>query len=340
MTRREVMALLGAPLAVPEGSVLVHEHVLVDFAGADKITPGRYDPEEVFRVARPKLEEIRKLGCRRFLECTPNFLGRDAKLLAHLSDAVGLEIWTNTGIYGAGGSRLGVPAFAWKETAEQLARRWIAEARKGIDGVKPRFIKTGVKGAPLEEIDRKLVRASAITSRETGLAIASHTGSGGAALEQLDILASEKVSAAKFVWVHAQNEKDHGIHEKVARAGAWVEFDGIRAQSAAWHLECLELHGRARAAGQMPDLTGRRLVPRRRGGGRRIPGLCVHLHGLPAQAGASLGAGIDGGKSGAGVRVVAGLRTARGSAYRHSAIHVSSGFSSNSIQGGARSSSQ
>jgi phosphotriesterase-related protein len=240
MTRREVMALLGAPLAVPEGSVLVHEHVLVDFLGADKITPGRYDPEEVFRVARPKLEEVRKLGCRRFLECTPNFLGRDAKLLARLSDAVGLEIWTNTGIYGAGGSRLGVPAFAWRETAEQLAQRWIAEARKGIDGIKPRFIKTGVKGAPLEEIDRKLVRASAVTSRETGLAIASHTGSGAAALEQLDILASEKVSAAKFVWVHAQNEKDHGIHEKVARAGAWVEFDGIRAQSAAWHLECLE----------------------------------------------------------------------------------------------------
>jgi phosphotriesterase-related protein len=240
MTRREVMALLGAPLALPEGSVLVHEHVLVDFVGADKITPGRYDPEEVFRVARPKLEEIRKLGCRRFLECTPNFLGRDAKLLARLSDAVGLEIWTNTGIYGAGGSRLGVPAFAWTETAEQLARRWIAEARKGIDGIRPRFIKTGVKGAPLEEIDRKLVRASAITSRETGLTIASHTGSGAAALEQLEVLTSEKVSAAKFVWVHAQNEKDHGIHEKVARAGAWVEFDGIRPQSAAWHLECLE----------------------------------------------------------------------------------------------------
>jgi len=233
ITRREMLAAL---LVAEEPSVLVHEHVLVDFAGADQ--PGRYDPEEVFRIAKPKLEEVKKLGCRRFLECTPNFLGRDVKLLVRLSDAVGLEIWTNTGIYGAA-ARKGIPAFAWQETPEQLARRWIAEARQGIDGVKPRFIKTGVNRTPLEEIDRKLVRACAITSRETGLPIASHTPSGAAALEQLEILASENVKPAKFVWVHAQNEKDHAIHEKVARAGAWLEFDGIAPRSADWHLECI-----------------------------------------------------------------------------------------------------
>lgn len=242
ITRRELIAGLVAQAVSPaagrtlQGSILVHEHVLVDFGGA--ADPGKYDPEEVFRIARPKLEEIRKLGCRRLLECTPNFLGRDPRLLARLSDAVGLEIWTNTGIYGAA-DRKGVPAFAWQETAEQLARRFIAEARRGIDGIRPRFIKTGVQGALLEEIDRKLVRAAAIASRETGLTIASHTGAGPAALEQLDILAAEKVSPAKFVWVHAQSEKDHALHEKAARTGAWLEFDGIGEKSAGWHLECL-----------------------------------------------------------------------------------------------------
>ena len=92
---------------------------------------------------------------------------------------------------------------------------------------------------PLVELDRKLVRAAAITSRETGLTIASHTGNGAAALEELEIVESEKVALSKFVWVHAQNEKDHAIHEKAARAGAWVEFDGIRAKSADWHLDCV-----------------------------------------------------------------------------------------------------
>lgn len=242
MRRREFLsglasAAVAAARAV-EGSILVHEHVLVDFIGADQIGPGRYDPEEVFRVAKPKLEEVKQLGCRRLLECTPNYLGRDPRLLAWLSDATGVEIWTNTGIYGAGKQRY-VPAFARQETAEQLARRWIAEARRGIDGVRPRFVKTGVSGAPLDEIDRKLVRAAAITSRETGLAIASHTGNGAAALEQIEILSAEKVRPSKFVWVHAQNEKDHRFHERAARAGAWVEFDGIRAKTAEWHRRCL-----------------------------------------------------------------------------------------------------
>jgi len=197
MLRREFLwAAGGAALAGKAASVLVHEHVLVDFVGADQIRPGRYDRDEVFRIARPKLEEVKRLGCRRLLECTPNFLGRDPELLARLSDAAGIEIWSNTGLYGAADHKF-VPAFARSETATQLARRWTEEAREAW---RPRFIKIGVNRAPLDELDRKLVRAAAITSRETGLTIASHTGDGAAAVEQLEIVITEKVSPAKFVW--------------------------------------------------------------------------------------------------------------------------------------------
>jgi phosphotriesterase-related protein len=129
----------------------------------------------------------------------------------------------------------------------------VDEARRGVDGMRPRFIKTGVNKGPLSEIDAKLVRAAAIASRETGLTIASHTGNGAAALEELDIVVSEKVAPAKFVWVHAQSEKDHAVHEKVARAGAWVEFDGIGAKSLDWHLQCVR-----HMSGQ--GLLGRTLV--------------------------------------------------------------------------------
>jgi len=236
MLRREFLwAAGGAALAGKAASVLVHEHVLVDFVGADQIRPGRYDRDEVFRIARPKLDEVRRLGCRRLIECTPNFLGRDPALLARLSDAAGIEIWSNTGLYGAADHKF-VPAFARSETATQLAKRWIAETREAW---RPRFIKIGVNRAPLDELDRKLVRAAAITSRETGLTIASHTGDGAAAVEQLDIVIAEKVSTAKFVWVHAQNERDHGLHERVARAGSWVEFDGIGPKTVEFHLECV-----------------------------------------------------------------------------------------------------
>ncbi|HSB14075.1 MAG TPA: hypothetical protein VLE22_06425 [Bryobacteraceae bacterium] len=253
MLRREFLAMLAATQAAKiDGSVLVHEHVLVDFVGADRIKRGRYDPNEVFRAARPKLEEVKQFGCRRLLECTPDFLGRDARLMKRLADATGVEIWINTGIYGAGNYRY-VPPFAKQETAEKLARRWIQEAQKGVHGVRPRFIKTGVNKAPLQELDRKLVKAAAITSWETGLPIASHTGDGAAALEQLEILTAQKVAPRKFIWVHAQNEKDHSAHERVARAGAWVELDGIGPKSVDWHLECVRYL-------EVRDLLGRVLI--------------------------------------------------------------------------------
>jgi phosphotriesterase-related protein len=236
MRRREFLwAAGGAALAGEPASVLVHEHVLVDFVGADRIRPGRYDRDEVFRIARPKLEEVRRLGCRRLQECTPNFLGRDPELLARLSDAVGIEIWSNTGLYGAADHKF-LPAFARSESAAQLAKRWISETHEPW---RPRFIKIGVNRGPLDELDRKLVHAAAITSRETGLTIASHTGDGAAAVEQLEIVTGERVRPAKFVWVHAQNERDHTVHEKVARAGALVEFDGIAPKTVELHLECV-----------------------------------------------------------------------------------------------------
>jgi phosphotriesterase-related protein len=246
MNRREFLAMAAAA-ARPQGTILVHEHVLVDFTGGTK-----YDEDEAFRAARPKLREVQALGCRRLQEATPDFVGRNPRLLARLQDAVGMEIWTNTGLYAAANFKY-VPPFAREESAEQLARRWIAEARQGVDGVKPRFIKIGVNRGPLTGLEKKLARAAAITTRETGLTIASHTGNGIAALEQIEIVTGERLTADKFVWVHAQSEKDHAFHEKAARAGAWVEFDGIRPNSADWHLQCVR-HMAAR------DLLGRTLV--------------------------------------------------------------------------------
>jgi phosphotriesterase-related protein len=98
-------------------------------------------------------------------------------------------------------------------------------------------MKIGVDGAPLSEVDRKIVRAAALTHRATRLPIASHTGSGAAALEEIDLLAAAEVAATAFIWVHAQSERDQRFHARAAKAGAWVEFDGISPSSVARHVE-------------------------------------------------------------------------------------------------------
>jgi phosphotriesterase-related protein len=114
-------------------------------------------------------------------------------------------------------------------------------------------MKIGVDESPLSAVDAKLVRAAAITHRETGLSIASHTGTGAAALEELDLLERAGVQLSAFIWVHAQSEQNDTFHARAARRGAWVEFDGITGTSVARHVE---LVGRMKDQG----LLGRVLV--------------------------------------------------------------------------------
>ena len=239
MRRRDFLnAATALPLAgavLP--SVLVHEHVLVDFRPRSAQLSGGYDSDEVFRLVKPHLEAIRRLGCVRFQDCTPHYLGRNPALLRKLADATGLDIWTNTGWYAARDRRY-LPPEAIAESAAQIARRWTEEFERGVEGVKPRFIKIGVNRAPLHELDRKIVLAAAICSRQTDATVASHTAGGGAAaVEQLEIFTGAGANPGKFVWVHADGEKDHTFHEKVARAGAWVEFDHVSEANLAFHLE-------------------------------------------------------------------------------------------------------
>jgi phosphotriesterase-related protein len=223
------------------GVTLMHEHVLVDFIGAEQVSPSRYDPDQVFNSVLPQLRRARALGCATLVECTPAYLGRDPRLLKRLSEASGVHILSNTGYYGAAKDKH-LPALAFKETAEQLASRWIEEVERGIDGtgIKPAFMKIGVDEGPLSEIDAKLVRAAAITHRETGLPIASHTATGIAAMEQLDLLESAGVPLSSFIWVHAHNERDESLLVGAAKRGAWVEFDGISPNSVPRHVELVQ----------------------------------------------------------------------------------------------------
>ncbi len=220
------------------GNTLIHEHVMVDFIGADETGPHRYDAEEVFNKALPYLLEVKKAGCTTFVECTPAYIGRDVKILKRLAEASGLNIITNTGYYGAAKEKY-LPRHAYDESAEQLAERWTKEWREGIEGtgIFPGFIKTGVDNGPLSGVQKKLLKASALTHLSTGLSISAHTGNGEAALEEFAIIRDSGVDASAMRWVHAQLEKDKQIHVQVAKMGGWVEFDGISPESLDEHVD-------------------------------------------------------------------------------------------------------
>ena len=251
-TNRQINTVLGPIPPSDLGPTLTHEHVLVDIVGAGRIAPGRYDGGEVAGVVLPHLKQLRSLGCRTFVDCTPAYLGRDPALLARLAQSSALHILTNTGFYGAAGGKY-VPEFAFSATAEDLAARCTGEFEAGIPptGIRPALIKIGVDAGPLSKMNGKLISAAALTHLRTGMAIASHTGDGLAAMAQLNLLKSHGVPPAAFIWVHAQDEKDRSFHRKAAEAGAWIGFDGISSETVDQNIDLIRETRRAGYLGRV-----------------------------------------------------------------------------------------
>jgi phosphotriesterase-related protein len=211
------------------GLTLIHEHMLVDFIGADSVSSERWNRDSVAAKVLPFLLEVKKYGVRTILECTPSYLAKDPLLLKSLSEKSGIRILTNTGFYGAVGGKY-LPEFVQTESPEQLAARWIAEFEHGIEGtgIKPGFIKISVNEADtLSEIDQKLVQAAGLTHQQTGLTIASHTGTWKTAVQEVRILQEMGVAPSEFVWVHSQNEPDFANYQTAAEMGVWISLDGI-----------------------------------------------------------------------------------------------------------------
>lgn len=238
--KNAIMTVQGEIDASTFGKTLAHEHVMCDFIGADKTGPHRYEPDTVVATMLPHLEAIKGRGFTGFVDCTPDYIGRDAGVLRRLSELTNVHILTNTGYYGAAGDKY-VPAHAYEETADQLAARWIREWEQGIGntGIKPGFIKIGVDPGSLSAIDRKLVQAAARTHLQTGLTIACHTGEGQAALGVLEIVRQEGVAPSALIIVHADGIADQNVHVQLAEAGAWVEYDGVNSTSIQKHVRLI-----------------------------------------------------------------------------------------------------
>jgi len=224
----KIITVTGELPASKMGITLTHEHVMVDFAVIDSISPSRYNKDSVIARVLPYFEELKKFKVATFVDCTPEFLGKDPELLAELSRKTGINILTNTGWYGAD-DRKHLPHEINNMSPEQIAQIWIAEAKNGIGntGIKPGFIKIGINDIDFSETDKKLVAAACLTHLETGLTIMSHTGRASAALAQLQILKQYGVDPTAFIWTHALMESTKENILSIAQMGCWVAFDGI-----------------------------------------------------------------------------------------------------------------
>jgi phosphotriesterase-related protein len=211
------------------GVTLSHEHVLVDWIGADSTGSHRWNRDKVVEKVLPFFMEAKEQGVETIMEFTPAYLGRDPMILHELSRQSGIEIISNTGYYGAVDNRF-MPDHAYNETSDELSRRWIDEFQSGIDGsdVRPGFIKISVaERVPLSEFHQKIVTSAIKTHLETGMVIASHTIGDIPAMKQIKLLEADGVSPEAWIWTHAQSGSLEANIEAASK-GAWIGLDNVR----------------------------------------------------------------------------------------------------------------
>ena len=53
------------------GTTLIHEHVFIDWAGADSTNPSTWNNDEAYELILPYLEEVKAKGVTTILDATP-----------------------------------------------------------------------------------------------------------------------------------------------------------------------------------------------------------------------------------------------------------------------------
>jgi len=248
----QVQTVLG-PIANDElGITLSHEHCLSDeisvFVEPKEATAKRIANEPLsiknvghIRYGRANLDDMQRLddkeaieelllfkyaGGKTLIDATNIDLGRDPLALKRISLATGLNIVMGCGYYVKGSMDLGSME---KRSEEDIAQEMVRDI---LDGVGATGIRAGVIGEigcswPLEEIEKKVLRAAGMAQKETGAPMHVHPGRDeDAPMEILQVL---KEGGADLSHT-AINHMDRTVFEaknryKLAESGCFLEYD-------------------------------------------------------------------------------------------------------------------
>jgi phosphotriesterase-related protein len=210
------------------GLILPHEHLFTDLRGPSAPDYAVAKTSDVVRKVSPFLKDAFASGITAMVECSTVGVGRNIQILKALSDTTPIHIIVPTGVY----REEYFPTEMKSMSAEELAQLWIQELTTGIEGTKIQagFIKISMSDDGPTALEEGSLLAASISSQQTGAVVASHTANGIVFEKELVFLNKSGLDPSRFIWVHANLEPDSKKYISAAKAGVYVEFDGIGAQ--------------------------------------------------------------------------------------------------------------
>ena len=208
-------------------SEIFHEKVKLENLGALKINCTAVLDNLIFDdidLAVREINKFRDLGGKTIVEVTNEKMGRDVLKLKEISEKTKVNIIASTGFYVESNH----PDYVEKYSIEKLAGIMIDEIKKGIDD-------TGIRAGVIGEIgisrsmlpdEEKVLRASAIAQKETGVAEYIHIWPfGSEGIKVMDILEKTEIDPGKVVIGHVDGKIDFDYYRELLKRGVNIGFE-------------------------------------------------------------------------------------------------------------------
>lgn len=216
-----IMTLLG-PIEPEElGVCLPHVHLLCDPPGADE-NHRLLDPER----AEAEVEAFITMNGRSLVECTTRDCGRN------IAGMLDVAQWVPAHLVSVTGRKNHHYASQMENSLDEdaLVEEFVRDLTEGMNGTDARAgaIKVGTSLNEITDVERISMQAAARAHARTGAAITTHTENGTMALEILECLGSNGVSANRVIIGHMDRVPMMlETHLEVLKRGAYVQFDQI-----------------------------------------------------------------------------------------------------------------
>jgi predicted metal-dependent phosphotriesterase family hydrolase len=190
--------------------------------GVDPDCPTLNDYESILL----ELDDFRQAGGTLLVDCQPGGCGRDARMLAKLSQATGVSITAVTGFH----LRKYYPLknWLWQASETEAADHFVEELTGGMTetagSVPATAIKIGYEGL-IDGQFRALMEAAAEASHQTGAGLLFHTEQGHNVEALLSFFTDRRIPHNRLYFCHMDKRPDIGLHHELAQAGVLLGYD-------------------------------------------------------------------------------------------------------------------
>jgi phosphotriesterase-related protein len=229
-----VRTVLGDIPATDVGFAHCHEHTFILPGRASELNPDILLDD--LEKTTAELTAFRASEGRTLVDAQAIGQERAPKMQKAASERSGVNIIACTGLHR--GMFYPADHFRFRETAEQLTRRFIDEIEGGMaiyhgseiveeTDIRAGLIKFASDYHVIDNNARLVAEAVAAAHLATGAPILTHCEKGTCGVEQIDLFEKLGVHPSSLILSHLDRNLDSYLHEDIADSGAYMVYDGI-----------------------------------------------------------------------------------------------------------------